>query len=59
LRESGSEVFFGDFWFKYAIIFVRPEERRQTLEHDGFCFDLLAIDALIGVIVRANRRALQ
>ena len=21
LRESGSEVFFGDFWFKYAIIF--------------------------------------
>ena len=21
LRDSGSEVFFGDFWFRYAIIF--------------------------------------
>ena len=21
LRDSGSEVFFGDFWFKYATIF--------------------------------------
>jgi len=21
LREAGSDVFFGDFWFKYAIIF--------------------------------------
>src|SRR6267378_6953248 len=31
----------------------------STLEHDGFCFDLLAIDALIAVIVRANRGAFQ
>src|SRR5437660_12645499 len=27
----------------------------STLEHDGFCFDLLAIESLMAVIVRANR----
>src|SRR5713101_8973597 len=31
----------------------------STLENDGFCLDLLAINALIGVVVRANRRAFQ
>jgi len=31
----------------------------STLENDGLRLDLLAIDALVGVVVRANRRAFQ